>query len=427
MKLNHEIKQPGTMKTLSNKFRSLIIAFFIANLVLMSNAFGQIAIRGTYTTGSNSSNNLTINKPTGVIAGDVMIVNISKYPNTTTPTLSGWTLIAGPATLGGSNYSYLLYRVADGTEGSGFTFALGTTTYGAGSIVAFSGVDVTGGFLVGGGAGGPFDVAPGSISTTGVSASSQSITAITTNSANAAVIMFGMNGSATARTFSTWSTAIPGTLTEIYDFNGATYIEVGAAWATKATTGSTGTSSLTLSGTSDVGGILIALKKFVCPTISATAGSNSPVCTGSTINLTTTNASGGTSPYTYSWTGPNSYISSLQNPAIANSTTGMGGTYIVTAKDSKGCTGTSNVVITVNTPPMASVNGQTNITCSGGSDGTITILSSAITGTYFYSVDNGLNYTSSASNPFVFPGLQANQSYKIRVKDSNGCQSKLVQ
>src|SRR5450432_2037982 len=137
MKLNHEIKQTRIMKTLSNKSRRLTVAFLIANLFLMSNAFGQIAIRGTYTTGSNSSNNLTINKPTGVIPGDVMIVNICKYPNTTTPTLSGWTLIAGPASLGGTNYSYLLYRVADGTEGSGFTFALGTTTYGAGAIAAF--------------------------------------------------------------------------------------------------------------------------------------------------------------------------------------------------------------------------------------------------------------------------------------------------
>lgn len=415
------------MKTSLPKSGVFAISFLIANLFLMSNAFGQIAIRGTYTTGSNSSNNLTINKPTGVIAGDVMIVNICKYPNTTTPTLSGWTLIAGPASLGGTNYSYLLYRVADGTEGSGFTFALGTTTYGAGAIVAFSGVDVTGGFLVGGGAGGPFDVAPGSISTTGGSASSQSITAITTGSANAAVIMFGMNGSASPRTFSTWSTTSPGALTEIYDFNGATYIEVGAAWATKATVGSTGTSSLTLSGASDVGGILIALKKFVCPPISTTAGSNSPVCTASTINLTTSNASGGTSPYTYSWSGPNSYTASSQNPTITNSTTSMTGTYTVTTTDSKGCTGTSNTTVTVNSLPVASVNSQTNITCFSGSNGTITIVSSAITGTYFYSVDNGLNYTSSASNPFVFPGLQANQSYKIRVKDSKGCQSKSVQ
>ncbi len=418
------ISQITTKKTFVYKSILTVTVLLIVNVFLVSNSFAQIALRGAATTGSNAGNNLTINKPTGVVSGDVMIVNICKYPNNNTPVLAGWTLIAGPASLGGTNYSYLLYRVADGTEGASFTFALGTTTYGAGAIVAFSGVDITGGFLVGGGAGGPFDVAPGSISIG--TTSPLSVTPITTNSANAGVVMFGMNGSATPRTFTTWSTTSPGTLSEIYDYNGATFIEVGAAWGTKTTAGTTGpTSSLTLSGSSNIGAMLIALKKFICPAITTTAEYNSPVCIGATINLTATNASGGTSPYTYSWSGPNSYGSTSQNSTIANSITSMNGTYTVTATDSKGCTGSSNVAVTVNPIPLSSVTGQANITCNAANDGTITVTASGGTSPYMFSVDNGADYQAATGTDLsLFTGLHPDTPYRIKVKDANGCISK---
>lgn len=53
---------------------------------------------------------------------------------------------------------------------------------------------------------------------------------------------------------------------------------------------------------------------------SATASGNSPVCNNETINLS---GSGGIS---YSWTGPNGFTSSLQNPYIPGATTSMSGT-----------------------------------------------------------------------------------------------------
>ena len=74
-----------------------------------------------------------------------------------------------------------------------------------------------------------------------------------------------------------------------------------------------------------------------------TAGSNSPVCEGGTITLTATTVAGAT----YTWTGPNGFTSSDQNPTIPAATPAMSGTYSVAATVGT-CTsaaGTTDVVV----------------------------------------------------------------------------------
>lgn len=82
----------------------------------------------------------------------------------------------------------------------------------------------------------------------------------------------------------------------------------------------------------------------VNPTPNPVVGSNSPVCLNNSINLT---ATGGTS---YSWSGPNSFSSSSQNPVIPGATTVQAGVYTVTVT-ALGCvnTGTTNVIVTTPT------------------------------------------------------------------------------
>lgn len=92
-----------------------------------------------------------------------------------------------------------------------------------------------------------------------------------------------------------------------------------------------------------------------------TAGSNSPVCAGSTLNLTAANVTGAT----YSWSGPNSFSSALQNPAITNVTTAAAGTYTVTATVS-GCTSSSTVTVVINPVPTVTVPASVTV-CNGGS------------------------------------------------------------
>ena len=69
---------------------------------------------------------------------------------------------------------------------------------------------------------------------------------------------------------------------------------------------------------------IIVTQLTVISTIDAPViNSNSPVCLGNTITLSTVTVIGAT----YSWTGSNGYISSIQNPSIVSSTTANAGIY----------------------------------------------------------------------------------------------------
>jgi len=60
--------------------------------------------------------------------------------------------------------------------------------------------------------------------------------------------------------------------------------------------------------------------------VSVTTANNGPICEGATLQLSASTVTGAT----YSWTGPNGFTSSLQNPSIPNATTAASGTYSVT-------------------------------------------------------------------------------------------------
>ncbi|HRO98104.1 MAG TPA: immunoglobulin domain-containing protein, partial [Flavobacteriales bacterium] len=94
-----------------------------------------------------------------------------------------------------------------------------------------------------------------------------------------------------------------------------------------------------------------------------TFGSNSPICAGSTLSL---NASAtGTGVITYSWSGPNGFSSTTQNPSIPNATTAASGNYTVTA--SNGCgTDSETFSVTVTAAPSAGTLSGNQSICVGG-------------------------------------------------------------
>jgi uncharacterized repeat protein (TIGR01451 family) len=103
-----------------------------------------------------------------------------------------------------------------------------------------------------------------------------------------------------------------------------------------------------------------------------TAGNGGAVCVGETLQLTASAVAGAT----YAWTGPNGFVSALQNPTIPNATLAAAGLYSVTVT-LDGCTSApATTTAEVNPLPTAVVSGDAAI-CEGDS----TEISAALTGT----------------------------------------------
>ena len=85
---------------------------------------------------------------------------------------------------------------------------------------------------------------------------------------------------------------------------------------------------------------------YVPTPVTSTAFSTSPVCEGSPLSFVGT-AFNGIAPYTYSWSGPASFSSTLSSPVITSPSVTATGTYSFTATDAYTCTSTSTTAVTV--------------------------------------------------------------------------------
>ncbi len=136
-----------------------------------------------------------------------------------------------------------------------------------------------------------------------------------------------------------------------------------------------------------------------------------PTCT--TLGSITVVASGGTGTLTYTL-----------NPGAVNNTTGIfndlvAGTYTVNVTDANGCGPVSTGPITLNSPPMISIDNinVTHVTgCYGDNTGSIEIFASGGTPPFQYSIDGGATYY--PTNTFI--NLTAN-NYVVVVNDVNNC------
>jgi hypothetical protein len=110
----------------------------------------------------------------------------------------------------------------------------------------------------------------------------------------------------------------------------------------------------------------------VFPSFAATVGSNGPICIGSVLTLTTTPVAGAS----YTWTGPNGFSSTMQNPTISNAQSNRSGVYALTLS-LPGC-GTASYVTTVQvnaSPNNAIILGNSPV-CGGNA---INLTANAIT------------------------------------------------
>lgn len=143
-------------------------------------------------------------------------------------------------------------------------------------------------------------------------------------------------------------------------------------------------------------------------TISSTSITCNAACDGTAIG----NMSGGTLPYTYSWT-PGGALTPSIGSLCPN-------TYTLRVTDANGCVKTQTVTISQPTA-ISLVTTSTSPTCNGVCNGSITITPSGGTAPYSYTLQSsGAPSTSGPSANASFTNLCAG-SYTLTVRDTKGC------
>ncbi|MBL7754336.1 MAG: gliding motility-associated C-terminal domain-containing protein, partial [Chitinophagaceae bacterium] len=140
-------------------------------------------------------------------------------------------------------------------------------------------------------------------------------------------------------------------------------------------------------------------------TLSTTAAGCNPTCNG-TATMTPVNL-------TYT-------VNPAAGAIVGNVINGLcaGVTYTVTGTDANGCTNTMSFQIGTTPNPTLSVTASSNVTISGGNNGSITVGAAGGTAPYVsYSITPAIGTQAPAGN---FTGLTA-QCYTITVTDSKGC------
>ncbi|MBN4051201.1 hypothetical protein JYU16_00140 [bacterium AH-315-M05] len=144
------------------------------------------------------------------------------------------------------------------------------------------------------------------------------------------------------------------------------------------------------------------------PLLTISISGNNINCNGSCDGDATVSASGGTTPYTYSWNDPSSQTTATATGLCA-------GTYTVTVADANGCSVSDSIVITEPASPITTSISGNDAICSGICDGNATVAASGGTGAYTYLWDDPASQTTDTAT-----GLCAG-TYIVTVTDANNC------
>jgi gliding motility-associated-like protein len=144
-----------------------------------------------------------------------------------------------------------------------------------------------------------------------------------------------------------------------------------------------------------------------CDPVQAIPGSNSPVCTGGTLELYGNQLPDTIANVIYTWTGPNGFSSNLQNPIIPNVTSANNGNYTLVVSGD-GCVSTPHSISVFAGDPTVLVNGTANV-CPNG---TITMVANTLVPPsasveYHWTGPNGFTYSSSQFNNVQIPNATA--------------------
>lgn len=136
-------------------------------------------------------------------------------------------------------------------------------------------------------------------------------------------------------------------------------------------------------------------------------GTVTPTTCGNNDGAVNVNVNGGTVPYTYTWSNGAGTVS-LQNL--------IAGIYTLSVTDGRGCTKSETFTVPASNAPVLTVVSTTDVTCSGGNNGSAALSVTGGQSPYTWSWQNGVSVSSTAAS------LTAG-TYAVTVSDASGCQS----
>jgi hypothetical protein len=114
------------------------------------------------------------------------------------------------------------------------------------------------------------------------------------------------------------------------------------------------------------------------------ASNNGPICAGQTLQLSASTVSGAS----YSWTGPNAFSSSQQNPSIPSATAAASGAYNVTAT-ANGCTSAPAMTNAVVNPSPSAVITAPSSVCPNSTGHAASVPDAGVGAIYSWAITNG--------------------------------------
>ena len=137
-------------------------------------------------------------------------------------------------------------------------------------------------------------------------------------------------------------------------------------------------------------------------------------CGGTNSGYIQSNINGGTPNYSYSWTGPNNFMSN--DSSLFSIPAGL---YELSATDQNGCSKTDSIILNQNADLNVVVDSLKNINCKGDNSGYINLLVTGGDGIYFYEWYDS-SWTVLSSNISSINNITAGTYYCI-VSDNCGC------
>jgi gliding motility-associated-like protein len=156
--------------------------------------------------------------------------------------------------------------------------------------------------------------------------------------------------------------------------------------------------------------VTAAVATVTQPTLLTAAANtiSNALCNGINTGSVNVNPSGGTTPYTYSWT-----TSPVQTTATASGL--PAGIYTVTVTDAHNCSATATTTVTQPSTLAITTSTLTNVSCKGGNNGSVNVTPTGGTTPYTYSW-----HTAPAQTTATATGLPAG-TYTVTVTDDHNC------